>query len=620
MDFVLDTRSSKVRRDNDVFHISPHEEAILFWLTSGTPLSHFQSVTKEDQSRLESCAAELAERFGITLTDLAKSKLRFDFGKAPAPSRPWAQRTLPLLVHDNLSKRDPDEIFILDASSGAVSVGETLAIVYRIRAALRSCGVQAGDVIALDSAITFETYLINLAAWMHGAVVLRLNSNASVDVIRSQLEIHPPDVVFSARLDLSKSSKHGSRLIALADNHDQGATSEFLRWVAESPEPTVEEKHPADVSPSDLCVVSTTSGTTGKPKAVLLSQHSVWWGCDRSSRKGEFSKSDVFSSATDFIGDCSTYVMTAMPLLARAKVVIPRHVSRQSPLEFANDCMVHKVNCAMLVPTALRSILASGKRFATPFLGSLKYLISASAPFGASMAQSFRECSQAEIIEYLGAREYGGALAARTVGADVISAGGGFENEVLLRIVNEKGQTCAVGETGSMLIVSLGMMDGYKFPKGHKPVESNNSELEAIGYGLWYNTQDLACYDARGGVRIQGRSSDLMKTPDGQIVMPIEIENIIESDENVREACVFSVKDNDGFEHIGGAVIPIAGQLPERFDTLLRQRVQDALGHLKTPRGLMLLDQFPRAAQNKPDKKALTALFFDQVLTAKKTT
>ncbi|MGD9295168.1 MAG: class I adenylate-forming enzyme family protein, partial [Roseobacter sp.] len=436
---------------------------------------------------------------------------------------------------------------------------------------------------------------------------------ANADVARAQLVRTPAKVVFTSRADELQDLTGAPRLVRFADETDKDTVCEFSDLVQAAPDPEAEDMTPADLQPTDLCLVSLTSGTTGHPKAVLLSHHAVWWGCDRALRKAAFSDQDVFCSATDFIGDCSTYMMTGVPLAARARVVIPRAAACTSPLEFIEDCMACNVNCALIVPAALRAVLAAGDRVSGPFLASLKYLISASAPFGEPLAQAFRAVSQAEIIEYLGSREYGGSLSARTLGTGVISAGGGFENETLLRIVDEAGRPSAIGETGRLLVVSLGMMDGYGLPEGRAPSAYHDARAPQPGYGLWYDTNDLASYTASGGIRIEGRNSDMMKSPDGQLVMPIEIENILHGDDRVREACVFSLKDANGLEYIAGAVIPKEPQPEDALEYALRQKVLEALGHLKTPRALMITDAFPRAAQNKPDKTALKSLFASNV-------
>lgn len=616
-----DVRASRILlSDGTELGLTPAEAAIFFWWTTGAPMARLADLTGTDLQVLDQDGRALSERLGLADSDVAALDVEYIHGKAPKPGAPWPDRTLARYIDDNLNRRDPAETYMEVSGSGAVSVGELQHLLANIRAGLRQAGVGPGDIVAADSTLRLETYLLSFAAWLHGAAILRLSSSAPTSVIRAQLDRTPAAITFTTRTEDLQGAAGVGQLIALPDDLKDGQDSGFEDWLAAAPDPVSADRTPAAVDPTDLCVVSLTSGTTGAPKAVLLSHASIWWGADRASRFTDFSSDDVFASATDFIGDMSSNVALFLPLAHGAKIVLPRPVSRGSPVDYAIDCMNAKVTAAMLVPSALRTLLAAGEQVTRPFAENLKYLITASAPFGEPMAKAFRRHSAAQIVEYMGAREYGGALTALTRGTKVISAGGGFENEALIRIIRPDGSLTDIGETGTLMIVSAGIMEGYVREAGREKNGYAHLDPRPEGYALWYDTGDLASYCEDGGIELRGRSHELMKTPDGQIVMPIEIENVLHACPDVREACVFSVRDADGFERIGAAVLPIATPAPDDLENRLRQTVNDALGHLRTPAAIMIRDAFPRVAQNKVNKTQLKALFLENALLNLETT
>ncbi|MGZ2255983.1 AMP-binding protein [Roseobacter sp. A03A-229] len=598
--------------------LTPDEDAVLFWCTSGAPLERLGQLSGTPVGQLEQLQAGLADKLGLTTDSLASYHLRYADGEAVRPSQPWSKRTMAQCVHDRLAQRNPDEMFLYLAEGGALSVGELFQLVVKVRAAFRAAGVECGNVIAADSSLRLETYVLTLAAWLHGAPIIRLNNNAGREVMRSQLDRTPAKLTFTVRSDDLSDLQSAGRVITLADDLEHTTDGDFETWLSAAPEPVAADETPAAVSPEDLCIISSTSGSTGLPKAVLLSHGAIWFGADRATRLADFSSDDLLCSAGDFIGDMSSHVALHIPLMRPTKVLLPRARSRRSPLDFAMDCVTANVTVAMAVPAALRAIMASGDRIAGPFSRQLRYLMSASAPFGTPLAKAFRARSNAQIIEYMGSREYGGAFLARTNAVRVLSAGGGFENEVLARLVTAEGKLAAPGETGKLLVVSLSTMDGYIRPDDQDANGYASLPERPPGYALWFDSGDLACYNADGGITLLGRSTDLMKGPDGQIVMPIEIENILHADARVKEACVFSVLDPEGFERIGGAVIP-KGEIDPSLEPALRALVQEKLGHLRTPVGLMIAGDVPRVAQNKVNKAALKALFIEQKLQSTET-
>jgi acyl-CoA synthetase (AMP-forming)/AMP-acid ligase II len=117
-------------------------------------------------------------------------------------------------------------------------------------------------------------------------------------------------------------------------------------------------------------------------------------------------------------------------------------------------------------------------------------------------------------------------------------------------------------------------------------------------------------WEPNGPLRIAGRAVEMIKNAWGEKVFSSEIETVVMGDNRVHEVAACGYTDNDGIERIAAFVIPDG--FPRDGDGLgedLKNRVREKLGDSKVPSVVMLVDDLPRLAREKVDKRELVAKY-----------
>ena len=113
-------------------------------------------------------------------------------------------------------------------------------------------------------------------------------------------------------------------------------------------------------------------------------------------------------------------------------------------------------------------------------------------------------------------------------------------------------------------------------------------------------------------IEIVGRRRDIVKTQEGGLVSPAEIENVLYAMDIVREVCVFGWTCGDGVERLGAFVIPTVAlndHAQAASEITLKSVVLDELGSYKVPAHILFCDEFPRVGLGKPDKQKMRLEF-----------
>jgi len=164
-----------------------------------------------------------------------------------------------------------------------------------------------------------------------------------------------------------------------------------------------------------------------------------------------------------------------------------------------------------------------------------------------------------------------------------------------IKIIDEEGNEVSVGEQGELIWRGTGLMKGYlKEPELTEKVIKN-------GY---YHTGDLAKRDELGMYYITGRIDDVINCA-GFKIFPKEVEGVLKEHASVFDCAVVGVADD------------VKGQIPKAW-VVLRKDYQvtekelidfcrSQIANYKAPRDIVFIDEIPRSAIGKVDKKKLTA-------------
>ncbi|MDP9440973.1 MAG: AMP-binding protein [Actinomycetota bacterium] len=473
---------------------------------------------------------------------------------------------------------------LVDAGSGrTVSYGELASAVGRAAEGLHARGVRKGDVFAIWCPNSPEFVTAYYAALSIGAVVTPVNPVATAGDLAKQLAITSARWLLTtpelfAKAGGADSPSTGGLREVFVVGEAAGATP-FVSLLGESgAAPCV------DVGPDDVALLPFSSGTTGLPKAVVLTHRNLVTSLCQTAAIHRVGGNDVLIAAVPLFHIYGMQVVMNLGLRAGATVVLMARFDLDGFLLAVQD---HRVTRADVVPPV---VVALAKHAAVDAyaLSSLRVITSAAAPLGADVA---RRCSQrlaCRVKQAYGMTELGGGTHfAPDEGEERLGSVGPALPGVECRVVDcSTGEPAAPGEPGELLVRCAGTMRGYL----GRPAET----AAAINDDGWLRTGDVVIVDGDGWLQVVDRVKELVKY-NGYQVPPAELEAVLLSHPAVADAAVVASPD----EHAGE--VPKAFVVPRSAvseDELLAH-VAERVAPYKKVRRLEFVDHIPKSASGK---------------------
>jgi len=373
----------------------------------------------------------------------------------------------------------------------------------------------------------------------------------------------------------------GAALRLVVDARDGARTIEPLPHAAGREAP----------SDPDVAVIAYTSGTTGRPKGVVLTHANMLWAAAavvKTRRDGERSVAAVVSPLCHNPILVSHYIAR---LLSGGTVVLGAF----DPARVVRLIRDQGVTDLPLVPAMIGPLLESRD------LGDTSRVVkvsvgSALTPMAVKEALAERFAG-AEIIEAYGQTESTDGLT-MAVGREALERPGTVGRaHALLAVAVESpaGAPCAPGEAGEVVARGPVVMRGYL----------DDAEATAAALrGGWLHTGDLGRMDEDGHVFITGRLKEIIITG-GENVSPEEIEAVLARHPAVAEVAVFGAPHERWGEQVTAAVVARA---PLTCDEL-RDFARPHLAGFKLPRELVLVDALAKTSAGKVKRREMRDRF-----------
>lgn len=305
-------------------------------------------------------------------------------------------------------------------------------------------------------------------------------------------------------------------------------------------------------------VIARSSGTTGPPKPIGLSDQQLWEALNSSGRlhcpDAHRHPALLAHPAAHIAG-----LWTVLSSVASASylVVLPRF----EPTVWARTVMEHQVRAAFLVPTALRDLFDA--HVPRSHLASLALISSGAAPCLVEVARSFIDRYDIPLLHTYGATEFAGAVAGWTLDtyrrwwpAKAGSAGQAYPR-VELRVVNDHGERAGPDQVGALEV---------------RTPQAATRE--------WVRTADLARLDRDGFLWVIGRADRAIHRG-GFTIVPERVEKAIRSHQAVRDVVVTARPDSRlGQVPVGLVETHQGSQVSEEE---LRRHCLERLGNYEVP-------------------------------------
>ena len=332
-----------------------------------------------------------------------------------------------------------------------------------------------------------------------------------------------------------------------------------------------------------------TSGTTGRPKGVMLTHDNLIANVESCQQAGLFDYRDGFLCLLPFF---HTYAITGtflLPLLSGSRMVL---VDRFHPIKVLGLIQEHKVSVFLAIPSMYRVLAITEGNFN---VSSVRFPISGGEPLPAAIAESFEKRFNVPIYEGYGQTEASPVVTLNVPGCRKLGTIGRALPGVEVAIWNDQSQPLPVGEVGELMVRGRNVMKGYH----HLPEET----ARTIANG-WLHTGDLGRLDDEGFVTITGRKKDLIISA-GENIYPREIEELLCQHSKVKEVAVIGVKDEVRGEVPKAFVIARDGTVLEEKE--LRAFCRENLANYKVPKYFEIVPDLPRTPTGKILKRMLSA-------------
>ena len=500
-------------------------------------------------------------------------------------------QTVHALIEAQAAQR-PQAIYALSTEGGTPLRFGALAHGCRsVAAVLRRHGAQRGDTVSLVMPNGLQTLRVLLGAMHAGMCVNPVNLLSQPEQMRyvlahsdCRLVCVAPEWEERVRAMLQGIERPVSLMVVDPD-------AAALPGEADAPA-TADTPAPAPEAPALLMY---TSGTTGMPKGVMLSQRNLAANAHAISAEHGLGPADRVLAVLPLYHINAFAVTMLAPLAHGGSLAMPPKFSAGRFWEQAAQARCSWIN---VVPTMISYLLEGGKPPPAQTAG-IRFCRSASAALPPEHHRAFEQMFGIGIVETMGLTETAAPSfsnpmepAQRKLGS--VGRASGCEARVIDAALAEVPD----GSTGELAIRGPNVMRGY-----YKNDEATRASFTPDG---WLRTGDLGHRDADGFFFVTGRIKELI-IKGGENIAPREIDEALLRHPAVLEAAAVGVPDRHYGQEVGVCIVLREGCACGEDE--LRAFSAEALGRYKAPGHYRFVTDLPRGPSGKVQRLKLLPLF-----------
>ena len=474
------------------------------------------------------------------------------------------------------------------------SWGEAWDDIRRFAGALQAEGIGRGDRIAFLDKNNPAILVANQAVCLIGASNAVVNWRLAGDELDYVINDSGARVLFVGHELMPSIELIRDKLTTVEKVVVVGGESDELEaWIAAG-EPIDRQ---ADVTPQDACLVMYSSGTTGRPKGVVLTQHNMVTHTHNAMGDIEYADGDMMLIAMPmFHVGGSSYALFG-PATGTAGYVIP-----EVDAGLLAQAMMAGVTHAFLVPAVVAALIQAGPE-AMGLFSRLKAFSYGAAPMPLPILRAALEAwPTTKFMQVYGMTEFGGVVTILDDDAHrdtahmerLVSAGKPIAG-VEVRVVDPATlEDVEAGTSGELWFRTEQATPGY-----HGQPEATKELITDDG---WVRTGDVGRLDDEGFVFVEDRVKDMIISGGENIYSP-EVERVLAEHPSVLELAVIGVPDDTWGESVKAVVAfhPEKAVEPEELIAFARER----LAHYKAPRSIDVVEALPRNPSGKILKRDL---------------
>lgn len=481
-----------------------------------------------------------------------------------------------------------------------LTYGDLWAQSLAFAAFLRARGVQPNDRLALIMANGPEAVVATYGTWLAGGVIVPLNAMARSREFGAWLSHSGATVLVhdAAHRDI--------------DSAVESLTTPPLRIAVGSPSPsaslawaecllegaasgaTARDLDARELDPNSLAMLLYTSGTTGRPKGVMLSHGNL-------AANVASIVSYLGLTATDSIVTVLPFYYSYGASVLHTHLVVGARVVIESNLVFPHAVVEtlarERASGFAGVPSTF-ALLLSRVKLHDYDLSAMRYLTQAGGAMAPALTTRLREAvPNAVLFVMYGQTEATARLAylpPEHLDAKLGSVGIGIPG-VELVVRREDGKTALTGEVGDVWARGANVMLGYWL---------DEATTRTVLVDGWLKTGDMGSQDAEGYLYLAGRRSDMIKTG-AHRVHPNDVEEVVAELPEVAEVAVVGVEDEVLGQAIKAFVVASGSASPDA--NRIKAHCRERLALYKIPKVIEIVASLPKTASGKVKRADLVA-------------
>lgn len=478
--------------------------------------------------------------------------------------------------------------------------------VYRLASFLHSNGVGMGDRVAILHQNSHEFLESYFAAAQLGAILNPLNFRLSPKELSFILKDSGATLLitsnrFGDQVQSLMEMKSGLNQIIwtglekIPTSVESVRYEEVLRGESAIPPPT------PDISDDDVAHLYYTSGTTGRPKGVMLSHRNVYIHALASIAELRLSDHDNWIHVAPLFHLADAWATFAITWVGGKHVVI----SDFDPSLVFSTIQQERVTITNMIPTML-NILVNTPGVESYDFSTIRAILSGGAPIAPEVVKKIIETFKCDYIQTYGMTETSPYLSMSILKENLAclspekqfvykaKTGRPFMG-VLLKVVREDGTEVTPDnrEVGEIIVKGDIVTRGY----WNRPEET----ADAIKNG-WLYTGDMAVIDNEGYINIVDRKKDMIITG-GENVYSVEVENALYAQPCILEAAVVGVPDPKWGEAVKAVVVLKPGHTATE-EGIIHHCKRQIAGY-KAPKSVDLVSELPKTGSGKIYKEGL---------------
>jgi len=450
---------------------------------------------------------------------------------------------------------------------------------------LKEKGVKKGDKIILNASNSPEFLYTYLGTVRNGAVIVPINPSFTIEEMKFIAADSDANFLFIQEAILTKNGVSADVLSKELGVIVFVINDALLAEIAKAPK--VDFDFVTDEN--DISTFLYTSGTTGVPKAAMLTHKNLLSNTRQCTIGVGTKPEDIFMCVLPMFHVFAFTACQLMPLFLGATVDI---VELFTPKVVINNLLERNISIFMGVPAMYMVLIEAGKNNIS--FPKLRLAVSGGAALPVEVYHQAKSTIHLPIIEGYGLTEsspgaafnpYDGVQKPGSIGLPLI--------DMETRIAGPNDEELPVGEVGELLLRGPNVMLGY-----YKRPEDTATALK----NGWLHTGDLAKVDEEGYIYIVDRIKDMVIVS-GLNVYPREIEEVLHQHDKIKDVAVIGVADRLRGETVVAYVILKDGETADQKEIL--GWLETRLAVYKRPKRVVFMDELPRNNTGKILKRVL---------------